>query len=414
MQTLELINFGSKVLKEKLIPSYKLDSELLLASVLGKKREQMLVSINENVSKKNIESFNSLIRRRSRSEPIAYILNKKEFWSKNFIVDKKTLIPRPETELIVEYISKHFLNKNLHIFDIGTGSGCILLSLLSELKKSKGIGIDISKNAIKVARKNSRNLGLSTKSKFYNRSLDKIFAYKFDLIISNPPYICSSQIKNLSEDIKRYEPRIALDGGKDGLDVIKKVIYKSKSILKKKGLLVLEIGNGQYRKVSQILKFNNFRDRFLIKDYRNNIRCIISILDKWLDLLLFLNRHMNNQKRRFRPRQQKNNYRRRSSNGLQNNGGHYPNNVGNNFNRNGSMNNPFSVEKAIQKYQQMAKDALSAGDQVLSENYLQHADYYGRRLSELNLKFKENNPQKNINKESNLENNKISNKPENV
>ena len=280
MQTLELINFGSKVLKEKLIPSYKLDSELLLASVLGKKREQMLVSINETVSKKNIKSFNSLIRRRSRSEPIAYILNKKEFWSKNFILDKMTLIPRPETELIVEYISKHFLNKNLHIFDIGTGSGCILLSLLSELKKSKGIGIDISKNAIKIARKNSRNLGLSTKSKFYNRSLDKIFAYKFDLIISNPPYICSSQIKNLSEDIKRYEPRIALDGGKDGLDVIKKVIYKSRSILKKKGLLVLEIGNGQYRKVSQILKFNNFRDRFLIKDYRDNIRCIISILDK--------------------------------------------------------------------------------------------------------------------------------------
>tara|TARA_X000000368_G_C22983976_1_gene691247 strand:- start:366 stop:1208 length:843 start_codon:yes stop_codon:yes gene_type:complete len=280
MQTFELINFGSKVLKEKLIPSYKLDSELLLANVLGKKREQMLISMNETVSRKNIDSFNSLIKRRSRSEPIAYILNKKEFWSKSFFVDKRILIPRPETELMVEYISKHFTNKNLYILDIGTGSGCILLSLLSELKKSRGIGLDISRNAINIAHRNSINLGLSTKSKFYNRSLDKIFAYKFDLIISNPPYICSYQIKNLSEDIKRYEPRIALDGGKDGLDVIKKVIYKSKSILKKNGLLVLEIGNGQYKKVSQILKFNNFRDRFLIRDYRNNIRCIISVLDK--------------------------------------------------------------------------------------------------------------------------------------
>ena len=280
MQTFELINFGSKVLKEKLIPSYKLDSELLLANVLGKKREQMLISMNETVSRKNIDSFNSLIKRRSRSEPIAYILNKKEFWSKSFFVDKKILIPRPETELMVEYISKHFTNKNLYILDIGTGSGCILLSLLSELKKSRGIGLDISRNAINIAHRNSINLGLSTKSKFYNRSLDKIFAYKFDLIISNPPYICSYQIKNLSEDIKRYEPRIALDGGKDGLDVIKKVIYKSKSILKKNGLLLLEIGNGQYKKVSQILKFNNFRDRFLIRDYRNNIRCIISVLDK--------------------------------------------------------------------------------------------------------------------------------------
>ena len=280
MQTFELINFGSKVLKEKLIPSYKLDSELLLANVLGKKREQMLISMNETVSRKNIDSFNSLIKRRSRSEPIAYILNKKEFWSKSFFVDKRILIPRPETELMVEYISKHFTNKNLYILDIGTGSGCILLSLLSELKKSRGIGLDISRNAINIAHRNSINLGLSTKSKFYNRSLDKIFAYKFDLIISNPPYICSYQIKNLSEDIKRFEPRIALDGGKDGLDVIKKVIYKSKSILKKNGLLVLEIGNGQYKKVSQILKFNNFRDRFLIRDYRNNIRCIISVLDK--------------------------------------------------------------------------------------------------------------------------------------
>ena len=134
MQTFELINFGSKVLKEKLIPSYKLDSELLLANVLGKKREQMLISMNETVSRKNIDSFNSLIKRRSRSEPIAYILNKKEFWSKSFFVDKKILIPRPETELMVEYISKHFTNKNLYILDIGTGSGCILLSLLSELK----------------------------------------------------------------------------------------------------------------------------------------------------------------------------------------------------------------------------------------------------------------------------------------
>ena len=280
MQTFELINFGSKVLKEKLIPSYKLDSELLLANVLGKKREQMLISMNETVSRKNIDSFNSLIKRRSRSEPIAYILNKKEFWKQSFYVDQSVLIPRPDTELIIEQVSKHFTNKNLYILDIGTGSGCILLSLLSELKKSRGIGLDISRNAINIAHRNSINLGLSTKSKFYNRSLDKIFAYKFDLIISNPPYICSYQIKNLSEDIKRYEPRIALDGGKDGLDVIKKVIYKSKSILKKNGLLVLEIGNGQYKKVSQILKFNNFRDRFLIRDYRNNIRCIISVLDK--------------------------------------------------------------------------------------------------------------------------------------
>ena len=256
-----------------------LDSELLLSSALGKSREQILSSYTLSVSKNAVLNFNKLIQRRVKNEPIAYIFNKKEFWSKNFLVNNNTLIPRPETEILVEKIIHYFRDKEISILDIGTGSGCILLTLLDQIKKSRGWGIDISKKAIQVAIKNSKKFKKNNRLKFVNRSLENIFGYKFDLIVSNPPYISTHQLKNLSQDIKGYEPRIALDGGNDGLDVIKKVIYKSRNILKRKGILALEIGNGQFKKVSQILKLQGFRNKFLIKDYQNNIRCVLTILE---------------------------------------------------------------------------------------------------------------------------------------
>ena len=276
MIILDLLSSGSKILKSKKVQTHQLDSEIILSSILKKKREQIIINSEEKVSKKNINNFNKLIIRRSTKEPLAYILKNKEFWSKNFFVNRNTLIPRPETELLCDIVIKLFKNKNPHILDIGTGTGCILLSILSEIIKAKGIGIDISKKAIEVAKKNSKSLELDKRAKFLTRSLDNIRNYKFDLIVSNPPYIKSSDIKNLSDDVRKFEPKIALDGGKDGLDVIKKVIYKSKTILKKLGLLALEIGNGQYYKVSQILKEQGFREQLLIKDYQDNIRCILA------------------------------------------------------------------------------------------------------------------------------------------
>ena len=154
-----------------------------------------------------------------------------------------------------------------------------MLSILSELKNSKGIGIDVSTKAIKIANANSKKHKLTQRTKFYKRSLNEIYHNKFDLIVSNPPYIVKKDIKNLNEDIKKFEPKLALDGGNDGLDVIKKVIYKSKNILKIKGMLALEIGNEQFKKVSKILRSNKFKTRYLVKDYRENIRCILSTLE---------------------------------------------------------------------------------------------------------------------------------------
>ena len=275
----ELINKGSKFLKNNDISSYLIDAELILSKSLDISREKFLSLDDTKLEDKIILNFNKLIARRVKKEPIAYIFEKKEFWSLDFIVNKDTLIPRPETELLIECLVKYYKNKKIFILDIGTGSGCIILSILKELKKSKGIGIDVSKKAIKVAAKNAKNLGLQTRSKFIKRNLNEFNSYMFDLIVSNPPYICSHELKNLSEDIKKYEPRLALDGGNDGLDVVKKIIYKSKSILKRKGMLALEIGYGQFKKVSPILKFNGFKIKFLIKDYHNNIRCILAVLE---------------------------------------------------------------------------------------------------------------------------------------
>ena len=276
MKVLEAIKAGSKLLKENNIPTYILDSELLLSKNLNKSREELLINLEQNINKRDFANFNKHLIRRSKKEPIAYLIGEKEFWSKKFFVNKDALIPRPETELLVEKLVTLYKKKRVSILDIGTGTGCIIISLLSELKNSTGMAVDISSKALFVAKKNAIKFKLSDRIKFLNQHFENIHSKKFDLIVSNPPYITRNEIKNLSDDIKKYEPRMALDGGNDGLDLIKKVIYKSKEILKINGMLALEIGKEQINKVSKILIRNKFVIKYVIKDYKKNVRCVFA------------------------------------------------------------------------------------------------------------------------------------------
>ena len=277
MKTTQLLDFGSNILRSKKIISHRIDSEVILSYILKISREKLLIK-EDKVCNENIIKFRSLISRRLKQEPVAYIIARKEFRSEDFFVDKKSLIPRPETELLIDPIVKIFKNKNLFFLDIGVGSGCIIFSILKELNHSKGIGIDICKKAVLNAKINLNRFNLKNRVKLLNKSIDQVLNKKFDLVVSNPPYIVKRDINRLANDIRKFEPKVALDGGNDGLDVIKKVIYKSKEILKLKGVLALEIGRGQYFSVARVLRENNFRQIRIVKDYQNNIRCIFSTL----------------------------------------------------------------------------------------------------------------------------------------
>ena len=280
MNALELINYGSNELRKAGISSSSLDSEIILSKILKEKREKILINLKQEIDQTKISKFKNLVKRRSSKEPLAYIFKEKEFWSKFFEVSKDTLIPRPETELIVERLVKIYKGKKIRILDIGTGSGCILIGLLMELKHSNGIGIDISNKAISIAKKNAKKHLLNKNVKFFTKKIEAINQGLFDLIVSNPPYIKTGLLVNVERDIKIYEPKIALDGGNDGLDVIKKVIYKSEEILKINGMLALEIGNEQKFEVSKILTKKNFRIEHTIRDYKENTRCLISRLNR--------------------------------------------------------------------------------------------------------------------------------------
>jgi len=270
------IKQASQLLKNHNIVSHELDAEIILSDIMGVTREFLIVNDNKNISKNTIKKYNHAINRRINREPVAYITGKKEFWSKNFLVNQATLVPRPETELLIYKVINFFKNKKINVLDIGTGSGCILLSILKELNLSRGIGIDVSAKAIQTAKMNSKKLNLLYRSKFKVFDINEFHIGMYDLIVSNPPYVPSRDIRNLSKDIINYEPLLALDGGFDGLDLIIKVIYKSNSLLKKNGLLAIEIGNNQYLKVSRLLRQRGFREISKECDYNHNVRCIIS------------------------------------------------------------------------------------------------------------------------------------------
>ena len=192
------IQHGTDILTDKRINTAKLDAEILMAKTLKKDRKFIILNNNKDLKDKNLKYFNKLIKERASYKPIAYLINNKFFWNNKFFVNKNTLIPRPDTELIVEQVLKLTKHKNMmNILDIGVGSGCILLSILKERKNFYGTGIDISKNALDICKINAKRLKVDGRTKFYKSDIDKFVEGNYDLIISNPPYIKSCELKYL-------------------------------------------------------------------------------------------------------------------------------------------------------------------------------------------------------------------------
>jgi len=272
-----ILNEGISILKKNKISNPQLDSEILLSNSIKKDKKHIILNPKEILNPEQTEIFKNLIERRKKGEPVAYLINKKDFWKDEFFVNKDVLIPRPDTELIIEQVLKIYSkNLQLQVLDIGTGSGCILLSILKERPNFYGTGIDISKKSIKVSKLNAKQLNLTNRVKFFDSSIDNFKIGKYDLIVSNPPYIELFNLKYLEKDVINFEPKLALSGGFDGFSKIRKVINKAKILIKKNGKFILEIGFNQKNKVKKILNEEGFYVNRAIRDYGNNDRCIIS------------------------------------------------------------------------------------------------------------------------------------------
>ncbi len=271
------IDEGKKILKSKLIPNPLLDAEILMAKTINKDRNYILLNSSDPINKNNLNNFYKLIEQRSLGNPVAYLTKKKSFWNSEFFITKDILIPRPDTELVVENALRLTKQKSkINILDIGVGSGCIIISILKDRENFRGTGIDLSKKCLNISKKNAIANKVSSRLKLYKSDVDKFNLGKYDLIVSNPPYIKTCKLKYLERDVAEFEPRLALDGGLDGLSEIRKVIKKSSELIKKNGKFILEIGFDQKNKVINLLKKEKFYIDGIKKDLANNERCIVS------------------------------------------------------------------------------------------------------------------------------------------
>ena len=261
-----ILNKGINILQKNKTANPQLDSEILLSNSIKKDKKHIVLNPKEILNSEQLGKFKSLIERRKKGEPIAYLINKKEFWKDEFFVNKDVLIPRPDSELIIEQVLKIYSKDvQLQVLDIGTGSGCILLSILKERSNFYGTGIDISKKSINVSKFNAKQLNLTNRVKFFHSSVDNFNNGKYDMIVSNPPYIEQLSLKYLEKDVVNFEPKLALSGGFDGFSKIRKVINKASILIKKNGKFILEIGFNQKNKVTGLNSYNQIKNNDAIK-----------------------------------------------------------------------------------------------------------------------------------------------------
>tara|TARA_B100000767_G_scaffold116825_1_gene111515 strand:+ start:468 stop:1313 length:846 start_codon:yes stop_codon:yes gene_type:complete len=272
-----VINRACEELKKNDIKSALLDSELLLSKAINKSREFIILNSKHNINEKDYLYFKELINERSKGKPIAHLTGRKFFWKYEFKINDKVLIPRPDTEIIIEQVLSLYKKKNkINFLDIGFGSGCILLSILKERKDFKATGVDISNHALNICNINAYKLGVKNRVRLFKSDIDKFSQGKYDLIISNPPYIKKLELRYLEKDVISFEPKLALDGGLDGISEIRKIVKKSSELIKNGGRLILEIAFNQKKEVKQLLRNNGFYINSVIKDLAKNDRCIIS------------------------------------------------------------------------------------------------------------------------------------------
>lgn len=273
---LSLLNWTTDYFKKNSIESARLEAELLLSHLLQCERIKLYMQFDRPMNESELASFKTLVQRRIKGEPIAYIRGVKEFWSLPFKVGPGVLVPRPETEIIVERIKEEKRNFE-SILDIGTGSGILAIVLAKEFPSSVITAIDASENALNYARENAEAHNVADRIQFEKKDfLNSDFSQQFDLIISNPPYISSSVIETLSNDVKNFEPREALDGGADGLIFYRAIAQQSSVLLKENGLLVVEIGEDQGKSATEIFTLAGLKEIQVIKDYSGLDRVVVA------------------------------------------------------------------------------------------------------------------------------------------
>jgi len=260
----------------------RLEARMLLCFAAGLEQSRIIGYPEDEISADTAAKLNEFSQRRKTGEPIAYISGQKEFWSLNFKVSRETLIPRPDSETLVEAVLSALPDKSagLSILDLGTGTGCLLLALLSELPNAKGLGLDISPAACEIAQENAEMLSLTSRATIQQGDWMTKLSGEFDVIISNPPYIIESDIAELEQGVNQFEPHLALSGGADGLDAYHLIAAQCKTHLPPNGLLAVECGIGQVPDIKGIFKKNNLIVKSVHKDIANVERCILATVQK--------------------------------------------------------------------------------------------------------------------------------------
>lgn len=279
----ESLEEGVNILKKTDIESYRIDARLLLAKALGYPIEEVIIKYDEEIESESRNRFLDFIERRAKKEPLSYITGVREFYGMDFAVDHNVLIPRPDSEVLVEGVLNSFDNADrIEVLELGVGSGCLLLSILKNMKNASGVAVDIKEGAIDIAKKNYKNLQLDNEVEFVLKDWSSFkMNRKFDLIISNPPYITSKEISVLQRDVREYEPNIALEAGEDGLGAYRSLAPIIKDHLKESGLVFLEFGEGQSKDVKDIMMGYGFALERIIQDLSGKDRCIaLRILEK--------------------------------------------------------------------------------------------------------------------------------------